>query len=566
MPFILRRARRTEMASSRSLMDVVKSKIAFGNNTHEKQELNIRECSSYNVQLPKPSGNLPERGYHQSRQHDGLYQASHRITQLPVELLAYIFVLGAEDDTRLPMVISHVCRAWRVVALNTPSLWRHVSLDSRNIMWHERIWRAKACTLDVELIPQAPAGRRAARRTYLDARSVESYMHLVTPYIPRWKSLRIEFQHYAPYLLSAALSACCAADEAVQAEMLENISLVHPQNDDSQEFFLFNGYAPRLRSVTLQGVRLAWTPSLFGNLSVLDYTHHGFTSGQDAFFELFGMLKVSSNLQELRLAFPPYAYRNLHFPDSEVPPKASIHLDKLQRLTLFVGADDIPSALLQLVSRLHMRDLRSLSLLATPPSLGPPQHRHYRELLKNLPPPFHRLRTFFKALPRLAQLSHFRIEHSWCDPSFVLGLLEFHVPQLKHLALASTHITDSFLWALGEKLRGRHYYVGHLDMQKQVPGVWHNGPVTLSTLETIEVSGAQISSEGLVSVVRRMLSGGIQWVDEVRIKDCAGVDSGVIERAGRFGVTVRVWIDDVEMHEGDDDSGLSRSKWKKLYK
>lgn len=78
--------------------------------------------------------------------------------------------------------------------------------------------------------------------------------------------------------------------------------------------------------------------------------------------------------------------------------------------------------------------------------------------------------------------------------------------------------------------------------------------------------GARISSEGLVSVVRRMLSGGIMWVKEVWVKDCTSVDSTVMERAGRLGVPVRVWVDEVELQEGEYDGRASRLKWKKLYK
>ncbi|KAJ3554398.1 hypothetical protein NM688_g3134 [Phlebia brevispora] len=534
MPFILRRARQTELAPSRSFMDVVKSKIHLGSGVNEKPERRTREYASPVAQLnltdyPDPS---LTRGFHHSRRNDVMYHIPHRIMQLPAELLAYIFVLGSEDDTRIPVVISHVCRVWRAVALHTPLLWRHISLDSRKFMWIERIRRAKACTLDVELRPQMQPGRRTLRRAYLDARSVESYMLLVIPHIPRWRSLRIEFQHYAPHLWNAALSACCGTNGLVQAPRLEHISLIHPYNDDTKEFLLFNGYAPRLRSATIQGIRLAWLPALFANLTVLDYTHHSFTRGHDAFFELFSMLQVSSQLQELRLAFPPRSHHSLNPHSADIPANAHLHLDKLRSLTLHVSAEDIPSALLQLIPRLRMRGLKSLSLVSPPPSALIYQNRHYRDLSVILPPPFLRLRNFFKVLPRLSKLSHLRIEHAWCESSFVLSLLKFHVPLLKHLTLASPYVNDAFLWSLGEELRGRHYHVGHLNMQEYVPGVWHNGPVTLSTLDVVEIAGARITSEGVASVVRRMLGGGVLWVKEVWIKDCAGVDGTVMERVG----------------------------------
>ncbi|PBK88065.1 hypothetical protein ARMGADRAFT_441139 [Armillaria gallica] len=54
------------------------------------------------------------------------------IWSLPVEILAEIFILAADDghcvdnlDTRqsIPWVVSHVCQLWRNVALSTSPLW-----------------------------------------------------------------------------------------------------------------------------------------------------------------------------------------------------------------------------------------------------------------------------------------------------------------------------------------------------------------------------------------------------------------------------------------------------------
>lgn len=522
-----------------------------------KEDRSTCECTSQVTQLNLTftlDRALPRNSYRTYRK-NSIPLKPHRITQLPAEIFAHIFVLGAEDDVRLPVVVSHVCRMWRAVALHTPSLWAHVSLDSRRKMWTERIQRAKAAPLDIEIRPQTQTGRKSLRRNYLTARAVESYMHLAAPLISRWRSLTIEFQHYAPYLWNAALSECCAPDEYAEAPSLEAISLVHPQNDDGKEFLLFNGCAPQLRSATLQGIRLIWLPTLFANLTTLDYTHHGFTQGYDCFVELFGMLSVSSRLQDLRLSFPPSSPHAFRSQSLEIPAHARIHLNDLRTLTLHVSADDIPSALVELIARLRLRHVRSLSLLAPAPAALSPSHRHYYDP-RMMAPPFVRLRPFFEALPRLSELMQLRVEYSWCDATFVQSLLKFHVPQLKHLALVSPHVNDQFLWSLGEELRGRNYYVGHLDMEEYVPGVWHGGSVTLSTLDVLEIGGARISDEGLVTVVRRMLGGGIQWVQEVWIKDCKAVDSTVMERAGRFGVNVRLWNGDVEV---EDDSEKSAS-------
>ncbi|KAI5896971.1 uncharacterized protein SCHCODRAFT_02570266 [Schizophyllum commune H4-8] len=65
---------------------------------------------------------------------DGSY--THPINQLPVELLSYIFtrcldleasnLAHAEVDSNfISLLISRVCRRWRLIALDTPFLWQH---------------------------------------------------------------------------------------------------------------------------------------------------------------------------------------------------------------------------------------------------------------------------------------------------------------------------------------------------------------------------------------------------------------------------------------------------------
>ena len=73
---------------------------------------------------------------------------------------------------------------------------------------------------------------------------------------------------FQPYLWKAALANC-----ASPAIVLQGVSLVYRLNYDPQEFLLFSGFTPRLRRVTIDGIRLAWLPSLFANLTFLYYTH-----------------------------------------------------------------------------------------------------------------------------------------------------------------------------------------------------------------------------------------------------------------------------------------------------
>lgn len=452
--------------------------------------------------------------------------------RLPPELLALVFVLAAEDDVMAPMIVSHVCRSWRYLALHTPSLWRRISLDPRLRMWTERIPRARACTFDVEILPQTSLVGSRTRRHYLDAQSVQLYMHMVAPYLPRWRSFTVEFQHYAPYLWNAALSYCCGTGPGAQAPRLEHLSLVHRSNDDTKEFALFGGHAPRLRSATLDGIRLSWLPSLFSNLTALDYTHHGFTRGRDAEAELFHMLTVSSRLRKLRLAFPAHSLKTIDTQTCGLPSKAYVEMEHLQELRLHVESPDIPSALLLLIGRIHCRNLCTLFLCSPPPLTPPSVNRHDHDPTY-YSAPFPRLRKFLKALPRLSRLAHLHIEHSWCDVPFVIGLLNFHVPRLRNLTLWSSHVDDSVLWAIGETCRSRYRVV--YTPNNAMPYV------VFQPLPTLELMCAQVTEDGVLQVVRRMLGGGVIWIGELRLNECKGIGEDVIRRAERFGVKVSVW-------------------------
>ncbi|KIP09710.1 hypothetical protein PHLGIDRAFT_22784 [Phlebiopsis gigantea 11061_1 CR5-6] len=455
---------------------------------------------------------------------------AHPIFTLPPELMAHVFVIAAEDSVMIPFVVSHVCRSWRYLALRTPSLWQRISLDSRLRMWTERILRARACPLDVEILPQMSIVNPLVRRQYLDARMVQLYTHMVSPYLSRWRSLTIEFQHYAPYLWNAALSCCSGSAIGTHAPRLEHISLRYRNNDDTTEYTLFQGYAPRLRSAVVDGIRLSWIPSLFANLTSLDYTHHGFTRGHDAEVELFHMLKVSCRVRELRIAFPSHSFKTVDTHSYEIPSTTSICLDYLNCLTIEIGVSDIPSALLQLLARLHFRNLRSLHLLSSP---SHPQDLFY-------PPPFLRLRKFLKVLTRLPRLGYLQLDSAWCDPSFIVGLLNFHVPRLQHLALCSPRVDDSMLWAIGETCRSRYRVI--YPPQDAPPYVVYQ------PLAVVEVEGARsVSGDGVLEVVRRMLSGGMLWVGEVWLKDCKGVGGEVTERATRMGIRIRVWVNGSEL-------------------
>ncbi|GBE82980.1 predicted protein [Sparassis crispa] len=479
MPFSLRRPRPHK--PSRSIFDVIKSIYA-------PERKNVAHLQIYS----------------QTRSSSNFLRA-HPITLLPNEILGFLFVLGAQDDDMLPMRVSHVCRTWRDLAQHTPALWRRISLDSRSYMWTQRILRAKACTLDIELVPPL---YRATRIQYHDAQAVLLCMHLIMPHISRWRSLEIRFATYAPYLWNAALSACCGHSPRLRAFALQELILVYPGNDDTKEFALFDGVAPRLRKVTLCGIRLAWLPSLFQHLTSLDYTHHGFTQANEAVSEILYMLNVSACLRELRLTFPWTADG---IASRVAPSSRSVHLPFLRTLELHIEGRTIPSMVLYLLAYVSLPAVHTFRLSSRP----------VFDFHRPQPTVFPHLRRVLRVLPPLVTLEYLYLEHCWLDAHFTCALVQ-SLPRLAHLTLRGTLILDSLLIALGGVLWGRVRSTG----------------VCLQLLELVQCELA--SGQGLVAAVSRRARTA-SCISEVHLRDCVGIDLVAVGSLRRSGVRLKIW-------------------------
>lgn len=350
-------------------------------------------------------------------------QMPHPIHLIPPELLSYIFILASYQEVMFPVRVSHVCRNWRDLALRTPALWTQICLDLRGNMWAERVLRARACSLDVRLLPWATTGGHKYHQV-LDFYTVQRLIHLVTPYIPRWRSLEIEFVQYAPYLWNAALSQCCSREIDSEADMLERLSLVYPGNDDPKEFCLFSGYAPRLRHLRVDGIRLTWLPSLFENLTYLDYTH-SFTTGTYAVLEVVSILRVSFNLTELRILFPRQR-KPRSSPPSSAPPKR-VTIPYLKILHLVSETGDIPYELTHLASLLSTPSLTSLHLIDS----------------KCQDKQFPSLRRFFQLYVFPPSIRIMSLAHGWYDRSLLTSALR-RLSAIEQLAIRQRGVADQF--------------------------------------------------------------------------------------------------------------------------
>ena len=345
------------------------------------------------------------------------YCRPHPIHFLPPEVLALIFRLGSCDPSELgvlfPLHMSHVCGAWRDLALSTHTLWQRITPDLRHRLWKQYIRRSAACLIDVSLRPpsistsnQSKGGAR--QDPPFDANNVQWYMGLVAPHIQRWRSLTIKFDQYSPFLWNAALGPCCASSgissTSVQAWNLGELTLLYPRNDDTKEFLLFGSTAPRLTKATIAGIRLSWGPGLFSNLVYLDYCHHGFTSGWESVAEVLNMLDVSRKLKELRITFPSSVATTEggwdYYPTTFLLQHVSMRY--LQRLIIHTKYD-IPSEMSMILGYLHMPVLRVLRLR---------DGGRARRV-------FSGLKSFSRSLRRPRTLEIVDMEYGWCEKRFV---------------------------------------------------------------------------------------------------------------------------------------------------
>ncbi|KDQ62556.1 hypothetical protein JAAARDRAFT_464053 [Jaapia argillacea MUCL 33604] len=420
MPSSLRRSTARPLALTNSVLNLVKSEVqrlplrsSKSSSSIPKSHASVSTARSGKDSIPS----MPSRRVARSR------GRPHPIHTLPSEILAQIFLVAAQRDAMAPMAISHVCSTWRSIALHTPSLWRRLSLDNRVDMWKERVRRARACTLDVELFySPSPNGAHMPQTHPVDFCNIQWYMHVVTPFIHRWRSLQISFPNYAPFMWNAALSSCCGRGGRIAAPAIEELSLTYPANDDTKEYTLFDGFAPRLRNVTVDGIRLTWLPSLFQNVTVLRYTHHAFTRGHQAISEVLTILQVSSRVEHLELSFPER--RRPSLPQSFGEPTFNIvSLPYLRHFHISIVTSDIPSEMLTLIAHMHFPSLHSL-FLSDDRTFIPKQA-------------FPRTEAFFRCLRKPLSLVSIRAELGWLGGNLLLRWMA-DIPSLRECI-----VTDS---------------------------------------------------------------------------------------------------------------------------
>jgi hypothetical protein len=219
----------------------------------------------------------------------------------------------------------------------------------------------------------------------------------------------------------AALSDCNRP-----APYIQEVSLIYPLNDDTTEITLFTGVTPNLHRLTIDGIRLNWLPSLFANLTYLNYTHHGFSSGHQAVHNVISILSVSSRLCELHILFPRGRLPCLPPQKDNVAKRLS--LPYLTTLSLRVDGTDIPFELAHFISLISSPSLSTLRLI----DLSRSQHS-----FPNLKPFF-----YVYALPPTLRFVH--ITYGWYDPCMVRPMAQ-SLPRMVKISIKRLRLPEQVL-------------------------------------------------------------------------------------------------------------------------
>ncbi|KAJ6607679.1 hypothetical protein B0H10DRAFT_2227587 [Mycena sp. CBHHK59/15] len=383
------------------------------------------------------------------------------IASLPVELLAYIFVLGThapnvvgadlaegedEDEdcqpfnsesVKTPLVFSSVSRHWRRVALSTPALYSSLCitpellrdvdgeadvLDTTHITSYLALSRNYPIDILIDARDQEWDFNERMNASLYSTAHMSTAMALLLPHLARWRSLTVLTDLYAPmHAALRPLEAYLATHSAPRLESLRLMrcdayaahSAVSPVPEPEHVFLssITNNpdLLPCLRQLTLRGVPAAWTQLagvLPAGLRTLELSYHP-AAVQPSVPELGRLLNAAPLLARLILNGSGPLLDDAPS-RSETTRPTPVFLPYLTSLTLGYTSTAVGLALLSLVcaplSALYVRTL-TLEDASDPTALLPVDAG---PLLAHLFPPTSAGECMFPALERLA-LKHVHV-------------------------------------------------------------------------------------------------------------------------------------------------------------
>lgn len=294
---------------------------------------------------------------HQKSQHQGRIRHLKSLitlaTRIPLEMLAAIFEHAASDWARAPLVVSHVCSAWRAAA-SLPGVWSYVyvNCENRDPYSRTRFWleRAQEAPLYITLETKASGSW------------LEQVMDLLLEHIDQWRSFTINtlFSYQANYILSR-----CNRPTPDLRRVDIRTDLVRSGDDEGHLTGIRDafGTAPRLSTIHLSRELSPTTDMLPKNITSL-YLHLPAWSGPATLsaISVVQLLEELPLLQQFTMEFPMH-HERVFVPAPDATQIATVPC--LESLTLVLSPD-----INAVLSYIHAPALRRLHLCSSGEATG----------------------------------------------------------------------------------------------------------------------------------------------------------------------------------------------------
>lgn len=300
--------------------------------------------------------------------------------------------LDSDAERHLPfeLLVTRICKYWRDVAVEIPSLWSDITVTphSKLEQAEEYMRRAKGAPVDISLdltmegmedgdeddwSPQDGTGIE----TKPEGKALVDVLGLLVPHIGQWKAFELMVSNYHLMQYALEIFGACAG-----APILETLRLYHYENSDAndafqpaehktQNFVIFHNSIPQLKEVSLWGVHLDWKHTTFlANLHEIELTYHTLDV-RPSYRDFLRILVASPQLHTLSLCQSGPAGMPLEWLESmkeDAGPDEGASLPDadlsacLPSVTNLVLAFLPPDYVLALVERIRLPNISSLAL------------------------------------------------------------------------------------------------------------------------------------------------------------------------------------------------------------
>ncbi|KDQ10658.1 hypothetical protein BOTBODRAFT_487241 [Botryobasidium botryosum FD-172 SS1] len=253
------------------------------------------------------------------------------VCKLPSDILVAIFNLVVDEyrdtsrrldtvRTRALLNIARVCKSWREVALDTPSLWTQIGPSSAPFI-NTFLARSGSELLDIYWEPtKLPGPTDASGRTDLAI----SFFRPLRDHVHRLNSLDIWWT--SPSVYEVYLNRPAPNIERIYASHSDAGMRTEPVEPSNTSHVLFGGHAPRLRELCFSFIYISLHSPILSNLTNLAIEHVVYTRSKPS--QLIRVLNACPALETFQLT-------NIHFDSAFPDPTTRVELPLLKDFFLY---------------------------------------------------------------------------------------------------------------------------------------------------------------------------------------------------------------------------------------